>query len=438
MRKTFTAIFATATVATASLIAMPGMVQAETLGDVVKVAVTTHPAVAASQAAQRAREAQISEERSTYFPTLDLTADYGLRVVQNSTTRSRDPGSSTDTYTHGTALFQVQATQMVFDGFDTINRERAAKIRAQAAIDETRDVEEDVALRAAQAFLQVLRDRLIEELAIENVKSHTAVRDDMKVKAEGGGNSIADLRQAESRLFQARARLEELRGVLRDSIANYLEAVGTLPGSLEPPAIAESAFPQSIDEAIALALDSNPGINSAVKTVSARMVDLETLSSPYWPNLTLEATHTRSDDAAGISNTDFETTALAVLRYNIFRGGLDKARRGRAQELISQATNLEADAKRTVEEQMRIDYNAYDVARKSIPLLEQRVDFSAEVLQAYSEQFALGQRTLLDVLDIENELFTAEVALAEAETNLLFGQVRVLATMGKLVETVAK
>ena len=105
--------------------------------------------------------------------------------------------------------------------------------------------------------------------------------------------------------------------------------------------------------------------------------------------------------------------------------------------MISEATNLEAAAKRTVEKQMRTDYNAYEIAKKNVPVLEQRVDRSSEVLKAYSEQFALGQRTLLDVLDIENELFQAEVALAEAETNVLFGKVRVLSTMGALVKTVA-
>lgn len=428
MRKTFTAIFASA------MVAMPGMVNADTLGDVVKVAVSTHPTVAAREAAQRAREDTISEERATYFPTLDLTMNYGIRAIENATTRARTP----DQDFHQTSLAQIQATQLVFDGFDTINRERAAKIRAEVAVDEIHDAEESIALKAAQAYLEVLRDRLIEELAEENVKSHTAVRDDMKVKAEGGGNSVADLRQAESRLFQAQARLEELRGVLHDSISNYLEAVGTLPGELEPPTIPEGAFPQSMDEAIAMALDGNPGVNSAVKTVSARMVDLETVTSPYWPNLTLEATHSRAFNTAGIRAFDDETTALAVLRYNLFRGGADKARRSRARELISQATSLEAEAKRAVEEQMRVDYNAYEVAKKSVPLLEERVDRSSEVLKAYSEQFALGQRTLLDVLDIENELFQAEVALAEAETNLLFGQIRVLSTMGTLVQTVSK
>ena len=243
MRKTFTAIFASA------MVAMPGLVNAETLGDIVKIAVSTHPTVAAREAAQRAREDAVDQERATYFPTIDFTLDYGIRAIENATTRARNPS---DRDFRSTSLGEVKVTQMVFDGFDTINRERAAKIRADVAVDEIHDSEETIALRAAQAYLEVLRDRLIVELAEENVKSHTAVRDDMKVKAEGGGNSVADLRQAEARLFQAQARLEELRGTLRDSTTNFLESVGTLPGQLEPPTIPDQSFPKTVEDAVAI------------------------------------------------------------------------------------------------------------------------------------------------------------------------------------------
>jgi adhesin transport system outer membrane protein len=431
MRKTFTAMMATAIIAT------PSLVSAETLTEAVARAISTHPDVASAEAEVRARQQTVEEERSGFFPTLDFTVFGGYDYLQNNTTRAvhANPadGDGIDAFSNTS---QIQVTQMVFDGFDTLSRTRAADTRAQVAGDQLIDQRESIALQASQAYLQVLRDRLIEELAVENVKNHTAVRDDMRVKTEGGGNSVADLRQAESRLSLAQARLEQVRGTLRDSISNYLQVVGALPGQLEAPEIPASSFPQNVDEAIALALDGNPGVNAAVKTVSARKYDLETAESPFWPNVSLEFTQTRTKNAGGVRNSSTHgLTAFAVLRYNAFRGGRDKARRQRAIEQISQATHDEASARRQVEEQMRLDYNSFEVARRRIPLLEQRVDQSSEVLKAYSEQFALGQRSLLDVLDVENELFQAEVDLATTESDMIFGQVRVLATIGSLVST---
>ena len=123
------------------------------------------------------------------------------------------------------------------------------------------------------------------------------------------------------------------------------------------------------------------------------------------------------------------------MRYNFFRGGADRARRGQAVARAGSATFGEAETRRLVEEQMRIDYNNMLTYGERLPILQRRVEAATQVVDAYREQFELGARTLLDVLDVTNELFQARVALVDINVRYRTAQYQVLATMGSLLES---
>ena len=124
------------------------------------------------------------------------------------------------------------------------------------------------------------------------------------------------------------------------------------------------------------------------------------------------------------------------LRYNLYRGGADKARTARAKERASQTLQREFEIRRLIEERMRVDYNEISVARDQVPIIEQRVMATERVLEGYTEQFELGLRSLLDVLDVENELFTARISLVEAEFRYTFAHYQPLSDAGMLLNTV--
>lgn len=428
------------TVAIALLGLVSAQADAQTLEEAVKLAVETHPTVAAAEAQKRAREQQIDEARAPFFPRIDGRITSGYERTNTPGTRGRatrglggnDPEAHVGMQnTNSSFTFR----QMVFDGFETWNRMEAAKERSTAAGFQVRDSQELIALRATEAYLSVLRAREIVALAEENVEAHVEVLDDVRIRAQQGGGNIADVRQAEARLALARTRLTELRGDLRDSETDFIEAVGAVPGELELPESPEDAVPEVMDDAVTKSVVNNPAVQAATIRVGAERQDIEASNGVFWPRLDIELQASRNQNIGGSRGPDTFYQAFAVARWNFLRGGGDLARKRRETEEASRAVQLEAETKRLVEEQARVDFNARQVALERLPTLEDRVLAADQVVAAYRQQFQLGQRTLLDVLDVENELFQARVSLVTGEFDLRVASYQILATMGTLGPT---
>ncbi len=430
-------------------------VQALTLQQAVQLAVDTHPTVQAAEAAKRARDQQVDEARSPFYPTVDVRAATGYERSNTPGTRGRagrgvgpstvagvgpfgGPGSGSnqsDNEAHVNMLHtdsEILVRQMLFDGFETWNRTAAAGIRVKAAGFQVRDAEELIALRAVEAYLSVLRSREIVSLAEENVQAHVGVLGDVRIRAREGGGSIADVRQAEARLALARTRLTNQRGELRDAETDFIEATGTAPDNLELADVPEDLVPETMDGSVEEALSRNPAIHAASTTVDARRTDVEASKGVMWPRFDLELSAQRNQNISGSRGMELFYRAFGVARWNLFRGGGDLARTRRLNEAASEAVQREAETRRLVVEQMRIDFNARQVASDRLPSLEDRVLAADQVVAAYRQQFQLGQRTLLDVLDVENELFQARVALVTGEFDFRVANYQMLATIGTL------
>ncbi len=421
-----------------------GAAGAATLEEAVAAAVGAHPKVRAVEASKRAAEEDVWDARSAFFPTVDLRVQTGTERVNNSLTRGRATRGNTPLLSPSGGKSAVNAwhkeeelivTQMLFDGFDAWNRTEAAQKRARVAGYDLFDAREVIGLRAIQAYLQVVRNRTLLSFADENVEKHQEIYQRVKRKEKAGGANGAALYQSESRLALALARQVQFRGDVRDSESDYMEAVGSAPDELEMPGIPASGLPANIEDALKAAVEGNPGLSASTETVKANKADLRSAESPFYPNLNIEVTQNRSEDTGGVRGPSMEFKALAVMRYNLFQGGQDLARRKRAVELVSQATQLEAEKRRLVEEQMRLDFNAMLVASERLPILERRVLASSKALRTYHQQFDIGRRTLLDLLDVENELFQTKVDMVDGELQRMFALYRVLATMGQLLAT---
>ena len=324
---------------------------------------------------------------------------------------------------------------MLFDGFETTSLTRAAERRLDVARHQLFDSREIIGLRASQAYLQVFRNRLVLTLSEDNLEQHRQIHEDVKARAEGGEGDEADVHQARTRLELSRARVVQSRGGLRDAETDYLEAVGVMPGELELPAGSIEALPKDIDEAVARALGENPTVLAAVSTVETSQSDIQAANARFWPTVDVELTYTREEDTSGVRGPSLDAKAVVVMRYNFFRGGQDLARRQRAVEDSREAGHREGETRRLVQEQMRLDFNEFLVTSERIPILEDRVSASQQAVTTYREQFDLGRRSLLDVLDVENELFQAKVDLVDGQIGNLFSQYRVLTSMGSLLNT---
>ncbi len=405
--------------------------------DAVRQAVDTHPTVLAAEALKDSAEEGIAEARSGLFPTVDLRSTAGGAQTNNATTRGRTGRTESDPQSEFLTRYENSLTvsQMLFDGFGTRNLIGAAQARFDASTLQLLDTGEQIGLRAATAYLDVARNRLLLGQSKDNVVIHEDILRRTKISAEAGGGSEADVSQADARLALATSTVDQIEGALRDSGAVYLEAVGDFPEDLlRPPLPAVDALPDAVDTIVEEALNSSPTVRAATATVLTRRRELDSQRSSFVPRVSFDLGGSRNENAGGAHGPNNDFTAQIVVTYNIFRGGGDSARRRSAAALVREAIQGEAETRRTVEVTARISFHALETARSQLTSLEQRALSSEEVVEAYAQQFTLGQRTLLDLLDVENELFQARVALVNGEFGVLLAYYRVLATAGRLLE----
>ncbi len=409
-----------------------GAARATTLEEAVSIAISTHPTVKKAQAGERAAEREVDEARADFFPTLDVVGEVGYERTDNFFTRNQTE-SKNGTEDLARKLIVGEARQNLFQGFGRFNRTSAARERVKLARHNVMDSTEAIGLRATTAYIEVLRARHVVNLAEQNVAVHLDVRNNIQYKAEKGRSDAGDFNQAESRLSLARKRLNEARGQLRDAEAGFLEAVGQNPGTLETPRPPHQAIPQTIDLAVASAEENNPAVMAAIDGVRASGFDSKALQSPYYPKFDIKLLGQGGNDVDGVTGDDNRFQALLVMDYNLYRGGGDRARHRRSVEKASEARQREAEIRRLVAEQMRVEYTALLTARDNLPISETRAKAAARVVSAYRQQFELGHRSLLDVLDVVHELFEANVGVVNTDAEMMHAYYRVLATSGSLL-----
>ncbi|NQV80046.1 MAG: TolC family outer membrane protein [Alphaproteobacteria bacterium] len=407
------------------------------LKEAVAIAVSTHPSVQATIDLKRSAAQGVAEARAGRLPSVDGRLSNGFAASNNSSTRARatrnPDGPQSDSMFRGESSLAL--TQMLFDGKGTSSRVHAAQSRLALAESQVLDSSELIGLRAVAAFLGVARDRQLLRLAEDNLSRHRDVVGQIRVQVESGGGSTADLDQALGRLALAESTAYQVAGRLRDSEASYLEALGDAPADLTVPEPTPSAVPPDRDAAIERAVANNPALASARANIEAAQSDREATRAPFLPRVDLELRGSRNESVGGVEGANNDLTAAVVFTYNFYRGGADTARLRATGALAAEAQNRFVETRRLVEQNVRVSFNVYEVATLRIPALERHAASSQRALEAYYEQFRLGQRTLLDVLNAETEAYQARASLAEGRISVLIGQYQVLAALGELLPT---
>jgi adhesin transport system outer membrane protein len=296
---------------------------------------------------------------------------------------------------------------------------------------------EFVALDAVEAHLDVLRNRELVELARENVAQHQRILGQVGLLERQGAGSIGDVRQAESRLAEAESSLALAVGNLRDAAAFYRAVVGLPPEDLQGAVPPVADLPESEEASAAVASVTNPTVLIANADVDVTQAELRGSRAGYYPNLDLELGASAGEDLDGVEGRDISAQALLVLRYNLFRGGGDIAREREAFSRLKEAREAVRVARRDAEEEARVAFNALTTARARLAALSRGVEAQRATRDIYAQQFDLGQRGLLDLLDAENELFVDRSNLVTATFTELFAVYRVLAVIGTLLDALS-
>ncbi len=399
----------------------------EPLVNAARKAVVTNPEVQARWHNFTAADNERNVARGGYFPRADLTAQTGRNWLHRPDIGSQDYGRN------GVGL---TLSQMLFDGFFTKNEVHRLGYAKLTRYYELVEISETTALEALRAYADVTRQAELVEQAKLNYTEHKATSQLIEERTDAGVSRRVDLEQATGRLALAESNLLTEISNLHDVSARYLRIVGErpaqgLPGL--PEKLMLNGMPASALESMNQGLVASPTINAAYENVRAAKAQVESNKAAYYPRFDARAGQSFDLNGNQVIYGDSRNAFIELLMtYNLFRGGSDKAREKQGIELQYQARDLQEKACRDVRQTLAIAYNDMQRLTEQLTYLEQHRLSTEKARQAYRQQFEIGQRTLLDMLNTQNEYFEASRAHINARYNHVIAQARTLSSMGRL------
>ena len=412
----------------AVIVAGPVMAQEKinNFGAAVSAALVTNPTVvSAYYDFEAAREGQRSAEGG-FYPSVDLDADYAWEERET-------PLNDFGDYERDSVRFSV--TQLLFDGFQTRDRARSLGYEKLARYYDVHGAAQAIALDASVAYSNTVLYQKLVGFAADNFAYHKDIYSKIQQRAAAGRDEGVNLDQAKSRLALAESNLLTERTNLYDTISEFQRIVGALPGdNLPMPTLPSDAMPSLRNDALKAAYNSSPEINRTIEEVRAAREALNATNGPMYPRLDLRYRNEQESNIDGFRG-DYDLQAVElVFTYNLFRGGSDSARRREFSNRYYSAVEGRKQACLSVRREVTIAFNNVRALREQVRYLSIQSNAQDKTRLAYGDQFDLNQRSLLDLLDSQNEYFDTQRALASAEISLLQAQARVLAEIGVLTD----
>jgi len=418
-----------------------GTAHSETIQDAIQATIQSNPDVRATAYNKLAREQEVVQARSRYFPTLDVRGSTGYYDQHHPKDYHNWPKEAA-----------LSLRQNVFEGGASLSevQRQQARVKSQAYL--VQAVSENIGLQACRAYLNVLREVELYKLAQENLRIHERMHDQVRSRSEAGVDRRADLDQVSGRLALAQANLVTAKANLEDARSDYQAIVGHLPDdNLEMPAAVDAAIPGSKEEAEYLAIQGYPTLKSAKADVEAREKQHETAKRVLSPSFDIAADYRWQDGTDGLVDTSMLTAAApkattrdiyredvsvtASVRFNIFNGFQNMGRIKETRLLVSEAEEIMKSTQRQVAHSVRLSYESYLAAQERMKKLDAYAKSAELTANAFVVQWNIGRRTLFDILDTQAEYINAKSDLVNATYDQRYASYRVLAGMGKLSET---
>lgn len=403
------------------------------LRDAVAVGVATNPEYGIVANNRRATDEELVQAKSLYRPSIDLRADTGIEYSDDPATRGGLDDDDTETMWRKEA--GITLTQMLFDGWETKYENVRQQARVLSASHRVREAAELTGLAVVESYLDVLRQRQLLKIARENVAQHIALLDQIKDSAQAGRTTEADMEQARARLAAARAQEASVREALRTAEASYLRDVGDPPQDLQMPVVPVDALEKDVEEHVKIAQHQSPTIDIFEADINVAHAEYQGTKSTFYPQLDLQLNGRTGHDLGGVDGRDTSASALVVMNWNLYRGGVDTARVREHIHREGQAKEQRDKATRGIANDVRQTWARMVSAGERAREFSAQAAANQEVVKAYKDQFDLDRRTLLDVLDSQNEWFVSRANTVNAEFLEMFAVYRLLALKGELLPT---
>lgn len=410
---------------------LPGAAHAISLKTAIEIALQANPEIGEAIANREALEFELRQARGLYLPSVDGEARYGVQRLDSPGTRI----SGTSDKTLRRREVRASLTQRVFDGFNRRGERHRQASRVDSASHRVYERSERIALNIAREYLEAGRLFHIVKFGEENLAYHKRILGDLKEGESAGSISIADRQQAEERVFAAEARLIEFTEDLNGAKIRFFRQVGLpLDSFIAPPSVT-SAQPTGLSQALGISRTNNPRIKIAKADLDVARAQIEQARSEYYPKVDIELQGRRGLDLNGVFGSETELRAELVLRWNMFRGGIDRAT---IQEQLRRSDEERFGlrrAHREVEESVRLAWDRRVQQRRRYARLRDQLASIERLVSSYAEQFKVGDRSLLDLLDTQNTRFNTQVLVETARSALEFAEYQVLGSIGMLLNT---
>ena len=403
-------------------IALP--IMAQPLEQAIAQTLASNPEIKSAYSEFMSRNELIDASTGDYLPSLDLEAGVGYEDYDN------EYGSKGD---YNPRSAKITFRQLIWDGSITYNDIQRNKSETEAQRYQLLSDAQDTALQATEVYLDVLRAQDVLELSEANLQVHKKMYQDINKRTASGIGSTADLAQIEGRLARSNTNLLSANSNLNDKITAFIRVVGNYPKDLAKPEVDINYVAPTLDDALEKAQKNNPIVQVASNDVEAALIQYDQAKGDFYPTFTVEASQQWGKEVGGNPGDNDEFSAMLKMRYNLFSGNSDVAKTRQAAYQINKSKAIRDRAYRMLEESTRLSWSAMDLANQQTQYLQQHVDASAKTVIAYEKQFKIGQRTLLDVLNTENELFEARKSYLQAHYSGILAKYRVLNATGQLL-----
>jgi adhesin transport system outer membrane protein len=412
-------------------------VNAITLEESVAAAIDTNPSISQQYALFRASVSKTDSAGYLYKPQVTLSAGVGYEETyyQNGEPLSRRQDDQRENPNRDLTRKELSLTisQMLFDGFETSYNVDRLSSEAEADRLALIAAAENIALDVTDLYIQILKAAAIIELAEKNVADHQAVYDDIVVRAKKGLSSQSDLAQITARLASSKASLVASNNNYYDLRAQYVTLVGLPADDLITPMPDSSLMPSSLSAALRDARKQHPQIQSAVYDLEAAQKQFNGSKSDYYPEISLQVTANKNDDIGGIPGRDEDARIMLNLSYDLYDGGRRENDIKAAGWYYEQAFGIRQTTELQVVEGMKLAWYARENLILQQQLLEQNVDAAKIAESGYQQQFDIGRRSLLDVLDAKIEVFVARKNFLSAYYDRTYAEYRIANAMGLLI-----
>lgn len=400
-----------------------------TLKDAIEDAIIHNPQFREQVKSYRAVEAEVRGAKGGYYPSIDLSGGLGYEEVDIKSSDIDNTGG--DGLTRREA--SIKLTQNLFEGFGTENEVHRQKFRLDSAAFSAESAANDIALEMATAYVGVLKEQEILKLAQDNLNTHLSILDQIMKRSNAGIGNQVEVDQARARLALAQSNLGSAQNNYYDALAKFQKVLGRQPDNLLIRPKFRTPLPETLEAATDQALKEHPTLKSANADIAAARAQYQASGQTNYPTVNLEIEKTFDENLAGNEGKNEYLQAMIRVRYNLYNGGRDSSERKRTASEYGRATEIRNNTRRQVIENLKYAWNANQYIGSQIEYINQHIKMTHETLVGYRKQFNLGRRSLLDLLNTENEYVGALTNLINSEADQLSAKYRILAATGQLL-----